>query len=231
MKKFLEQLKPQERRWVIGLAAGTFLLINYLFVWPHFKDWHDADLRKQKAEEKLTKFRAEIAHKPEYERLIKKYETEGGGAVAAEEQMEQFVTFVQNAANLYSVNIINNSPPRTSTNSPFFIDREMSFTVLAREDGLVNFLYALGSSNSVMRVRAMSLRPDGPHQQLSANITVLASYQKKAPPPQQQAAPVKTNTPAAKPATPLAGPKRTNAPPASVPGKVPIKGPPTVKKS
>jgi hypothetical protein len=226
MKKFLEQLKPQERRWVIGLAAGTFLLINYLFVWPHFKDWREADVRKQKAEEKLSKFRAEIARRPEYERLIKKYETEGGGAVAQEEQMEQFVTFVQNLANLYSVNIINNSPPRTSTNSPFFIDREMSFTVLAREDGLVNFLYALGSSNSVMRVRAMSLRPDGPHQQLSANITVLASYQKKAPAP---AAPVKTNTPAAKPVAPLDGPKRTNAPPASVPGKLPGKGSPNAK--
>lgn len=226
MKKFLDQLKPQERRWVIGLAAGTFLLINYLFVWPHFKDWREADARKQKAEEKLTKFRAEIAHKPEYERLIKKYETEGGGSVAQEEQMEQFVTFVQNAANLYSVNILNNSPPRTSTNSPFFIDREMSFTVLAREDGLVNFLYALGSSNSVMRVRAMSLRPDGPHQQLSANITVLASYQKKAP---VAAAPAKTTTPATKPVAPLAGPKRTNSPPAAAVGKLPGKGSPNAK--
>lgn len=216
MKKFLEQLKPQERRWVIGLAAGAFLLFNYVAVWPHFKDWKAADVRKQKAEKKLTEFRAEIAHQAEYKRQIGIYESQGG-SVPAEDQMEQFSTYVQNVANLYSVYILNNSQPHTYTNSPFFIDREMSLTVLAKEESLVNFLYALGSSNSVMRVKAMSVRPDGPHEQLSANVTILASYQKKAPAPAPPPAkkPAASATPATTPATRPAAthinmPSRTN---------------------
>lgn len=208
MKKFLAELKPTERRWVIGLAFGAFLLINYVFIWPKFKDWGTADIRKGKAEDKLKLFRGEIAHRPEYERQIKRFETEGGGSVPAEDQLDQFVISIQNTANTYSVNIINNSPPRTSTNSPFFIQREMNFSVLAREDSLVNFLYAVGSSNSVMRVRAMSIRPDGPHQQLSATLTIEASYQKKAPTPAPAAPPAKPAT--TKPANQITMPGRTD---------------------
>jgi hypothetical protein len=222
VKKFLDQLKPQERRWVLGLTAGGFLLLNYVFIWPKFKDWKEADIRKAKAEDKLRMFRAEIAHRKDYEREIARFEA-AGGSVPLEDQSDQFFSICQNIANLHSVYIQNNSPVRTSTNSPFFIDREMSLTVAAREENLVGFLYDLGSSNSVMRVKAISLRPDGPHQQLSANITILASYQKK-----QVAPPAKTPTPAAnpapaKPAPQINMPGRTDKTPVPVPGTAPKK--------
>jgi len=56
----------------------------------------------------------------------------------------------------------------------------------------VDFLYNLGSGNSLIRVRDLSLRPDPPRQQLSGNVKLVASYQKN---------PSKKPAPAAKPPT------------------------------
>ena len=66
------------------------------------------------------------------------------------------------------------------------LDIELGRTSLASaeifqsgEKPLVDFLYNLGSGNSLIRVRGLSLRPDPPRQLLAANITLIASYQKK----------------------------------------------------
>ena len=42
----------------------------------------------------------------------------------------------------------------------------------------MDFLYKLGSGASMIRVRDLELQPDPPHQRLSANIRLVASYQK-----------------------------------------------------
>jgi hypothetical protein len=46
----------------------------------------------------------------------------------------------------------------------------------------VDFLYKLGSGASTIRVRDLELQPDPPHQRLSANIRLVASYQKNPKP-------------------------------------------------
>src|SRR6185312_1478570 len=56
---------------------------------------------------------------------------------------------------------------------------ELTLSANAKEKGLVGLLYGLGSGNSMVRVKNMSLRPDPNHYQLSASITLVASYQKK----------------------------------------------------
>jgi hypothetical protein len=45
----------------------------------------------------------------------------------------------------------------------------------------VDFLYKLGSGASMIRVRGLELQPDPPHQHLTANIGLVASYQKNPP--------------------------------------------------
>ena len=42
----------------------------------------------------------------------------------------------------------------------------------------MDFLYKLGSGASMIRVRDLELQPDSPHYHLSANIRLVASYQK-----------------------------------------------------
>jgi len=72
----------------------------------------------------------------------------------------------------------NTSKPITKTNDVFFIEQWQNINVLATEEQLVDFLYKLGSSASMIRVRDLELQPDQPRQHLVANIKLAASYQK-----------------------------------------------------
>ena len=39
MKKYLSQLRPLERRLVVGVAVVLLIVLNWAFIWPHFSDW------------------------------------------------------------------------------------------------------------------------------------------------------------------------------------------------
>ena len=43
---------------------------------------------------------------------------------------------------------------------------------------MVDFLYKLGAGASMVRVRDLTLQPDQPRQRLTADIRLVASYQK-----------------------------------------------------
>jgi hypothetical protein len=58
------------------------------------------------------------------------------------------------------------------------VELTQSISLLTKEQQLVDFLYNLGSSNSLIRVRDLTLRTDPPRQNLSANVKLVASYQK-----------------------------------------------------
>ena len=45
----------------------------------------------------------------------------------------------------------------------------------------MDFLYSLGSGNSLIRVRDLALKPNAPRQALSGNVKLVASYQKNPP--------------------------------------------------
>jgi len=77
----------------------------------------------------------------------------------------------------------------------------------------VDFLYSLGSGNSLIRVRDLRLHPDPPRQQLQADIRLAASYQKKAAPRPAATSGAKGTSPT--PSTP------TNKPPATKPAPTP----------
>ncbi|HLH56497.1 MAG TPA: hypothetical protein VKY92_23125, partial [Verrucomicrobiae bacterium] len=82
--------------------------------------------------------------------------------------------------------------------------KSQSLSVQAGEQQLVDFLYDLGSGNSQIRVRDLSVRPDPPRQQLVAQVKLVASYQKKptARPAGRPAAPAPTRATASQ-GTPL----------------------------
>jgi hypothetical protein len=76
------------------------------------------------------------------------------------------------------VNITTANARSQSRTNQFFIEQLQNITVMARDEQLVNFLYNLGSGNSLIRVRDLSLHPEGTRLQLVANIRLAASYQK-----------------------------------------------------
>lgn len=170
-------LRPFERRLVVGVLVVVFIVINIVWVWPRFKDWGETKYQLEGTRQTLVTYQNTIAQKGDYEKKIKEFESEGA-VVAADDQANQFLRTVQNQAAVSGVSILSNSRQSTGTNA-FFLEQRQTFTVQAGEDQLVDFLYNLGSGDSIVRARGLSLRPNTPRQLLSGNIDLVASYQKK----------------------------------------------------
>jgi len=221
MKEFFARLNPTERRFVVGVGVVFFLVLNIVFVWPHFGDWGRTRQKMTTARNKLATFEKGANDIPALKRDIAIYQ-KGGEVVPAEDQMIRFFRLIQSQASASGVIIITMGGTRqTASDNPFFVEQNQTITVQSSETNLVNFLYHLGAdSNSLIRVRDLSIQPDSPRQQLVARVTLVASYQRNAPALGKAAATAtpKTAPPTAapKPATPAA-PKATAPPPAAKP--------------
>lgn len=201
---YWSNLRPLEKRMVVGIGVLFFIVLNFLFVIPHFSDWGKVQDRMWQAQRKLKVYTGKIDQGAAYSRLVKQYESEGL-AVPAEDQALHFANTIQAQAVASKVIIIQNSRITDRTNN-FFIEKSQSINTQSGESQLVDFLYNLGSGNSLTRVRDLDIRPDPPRQQLVANIKLVASYQKKAPAP---AAPAAKSGAAGSPKAPAATPSST----------------------
>ncbi|HTB84563.1 MAG TPA: hypothetical protein VK742_12985 [Candidatus Sulfotelmatobacter sp.] len=181
MKKYFEQLRPAERRLVIGVAVVLVLVVNWVYVWPHFSDWGRLTDRYEDAQRKLKLYQTAVAQKPDLEKSVSKYQTEGQ-FVAPEDQAINFMRTIQSQASASGFGIQSFSRSIMRTNDAFFIEQQQTINVSATEDQLVDFLYKLGSGASMIRVRDLELQPDQPHQHLNANIKLVANYQKNPTP-------------------------------------------------
>ena len=190
-------LRPSEKRLVVGVGAVLFVVLNALFVVPHFSDLKDAQNRRTAALEKLKLWQGEIYQAGKYQAGIKKFILEGQD-VPAEDQVNKFARAIQNQQATSRVGIPNFGRTTYATNQ-FFVDLTQVITVQSGEDRLVDFLYNLGAGNSLIRVRDLALNPDGPRQQLSGTVKLVASYQKN--PPKKAAPGVIQRTASAQPAT------------------------------
>jgi type II secretory pathway component PulM len=195
MKKYFDQLRPMERRLVVGVGVTLLVVLNWLFVWPHFGDWSKLNLRLNNAEITLKNYQAMIAQKPALEKQVTSIQNDSG-YVPQEDQGINFIRTIQSQAIQSGVAIVNTSRQATHTNDAFFIEQVQNITVSATDEQLVDFLYKLGSGASMVRVSDLELQPDQSHMRLAANIKLVASYQK---------------TPAVKPAAPAPKPATTAA--------------------
>ena len=172
-------LRPFEKRLVVGVAVVVFIVVNAVFVVPHFSDWGGVQGRMTEARQKLAKWQGVAAEEPKYNKLVEDLQKQGY-SVAAEEQSYQFTDAILRQAQQSGVNIMDKGRISSGTNQ-FFLDQSLTISVQSGEQQLVDFLYNLGSGNSLIRVRDLVLRPDAPRQNLSANVKLVASFQKKTP--------------------------------------------------
>jgi hypothetical protein len=168
-------LRPFEKRLVVGVAAVVFVLFNVWFVFPHFSDLAQAQDRKADALKKLARWQAEVDQIPKYKAAISRLAE--GLEVPPEEMVNQFALAIQAQQAQSGVNVVSTSRTTTRTNE-FFLELAQSIGVDSAEPQLVDFLYNLGAGGSLIRVRGLTLRPDAQRQKLSANVTLVASYQK-----------------------------------------------------
>jgi len=224
MTHYLDRLnlRPNERRLVVFVAVIVFMVLNVWLVWPHFGDWRRTQVRLKKAQSTLEIFNTAVKQQPEYKSRIQSFEKENPAATRDDQSIE-LLRIIQTKAGESRVNIMS-MPPATTETKEFFVEQRQTITVQAREEPLVNFLHDLGLGESMIRVRALSLRPDAPRLQLGGNITLVASYQRKPMTPSATPPPAKPTAPAAKPvpAVPVAparasGTANSAKPPAATP--------------
>jgi hypothetical protein len=177
MKKYLEQLRPMERRLAVGMMVVLILVFNYIEIWPHFSDWGNAESKTNQAQQTLKLYQDAIGQTTTYQRLLKGVEDQGGN-VAPEDQAVDMMRAVTEQSASSGVNIISSTRSITHTNSVFFVEQVQTINVVATDAQLVNFLYDLGNDPAMIRVLDLELQPDGARQHLSAAVQLVASYQK-----------------------------------------------------
>jgi type II secretory pathway component PulM len=179
MNKYFAHLRPLERRLAVGVVVVLILVLNFVFVWPHFSDWSRLNNRLKNAHAALAGYQAAIAQTSNVQAQVKALEGQGE-SVAPEDQVINFMRTIQSQSVASGVRIDNYSRSMTRTNQ-FFMEQVQNLNVVGTEAQLVDFLYKLGSGASMVRVRDLELQPDDVHQHLKANIRLVASYQKAAP--------------------------------------------------
>ena len=179
MTKYFEQLRPLDRRLLVGVLVVVVLVVNLVFVWPHFGDWDMYSRRSLAAENKLKLYQTAITISSSYTKLVKNLENQGE-SVAPEDQASDFLRLINAQSAQSGVGIVTTSRQITHTNQ-FFVEQIENITVSSTDEQLVDFLYKLGSGGSMIRVRDLELQLANPPQRLNGTIKLVASYQKAAP--------------------------------------------------
>jgi hypothetical protein len=209
MKEYFARLSSAERRFVVAVFLILFAGLNAWLVWPRFGDWKKNKSAIARARQTLKVFETKIALTPELEAKIKQFESEGA-SVPPEDQGSDFVGTIQRQAAASGVNILTMIRQQDRTNQ-FFIEKAQALTLQSDEVKLVDFLYKLGAGNSLVRVRGLTLGPDAPRHNLRVNVTLVGSYQRKAPTRRGQAT-TATSMPTVAWATPAAGVSKPSTP-------------------
>jgi len=209
MMRWLDKLnlRPQERRLVIFVIVVVFVALNWFFVKPWFGELGRLKKAAKTADDNIARFQAEIQKKGVYEKQIKQLSSEGG-QVATADMATSLSRDLNTQAGMAGVSIQSLSPAAPSshdvrTNSMFEEQTATLTFVNTGEAELINFLFGLASQKSLIRVKSMVLRPDPGHMKLGGTLTLVESFQKKAP-SKSAATPI-----AAKPAVTTAPPSPT----------------------
>lgn len=182
MNQFLNHLnlRPQEKRLVVFVLVVVFILLNFWFVWPHFNDWSSTKIELQKAREKLSHYQKETDSKriEDLNKRLRELEGEGSSVVPAEMSLDlaRAIRLQAGQSGIFIQNENDVAVGGGSTNE-YFVERARNISVLCGENELINFLIALGSSNSMIRARSMNLQPGIQQTNLQGTITLVASYQ------------------------------------------------------
>jgi len=199
MKKFFAQLRPIERRLAVAVLVVIILVLNWWFIWPHFSDWGNFHSQLEDSRQTLALYQKTITDNEKYNVMVKSIENQGE-FVPIEDQSINFLRTIQSQSSASGAGIISMGHPLTRTNE-FFVEQTQSIDVSGNDKQIVDFLYKLGSSASMIRVLDLELQPDASKMRLNANVELMGSYQKN---PGLPAAPGRTKTSEAAITTPLA---------------------------
>lgn len=209
MSSLLDQLnlRPQERRLVVAVAAVVFIILNVWLVWPHFDDWRRVIAERDRAERTAIAYKKEIEKIPEYEAQLRELESDETYVIPQEQELNLALA-VQNLSRVAGLHVPV-STPRPNLNkgktNQFFEEQALEIQISSGNEELIQFLVSLASTNSLIRVQNLNLKPGAGGTRLDGRMTLVASYQKKPPltstttTPGTNTAPAGKTPPAAKP--------------------------------
>jgi hypothetical protein len=186
MSQFLDKLnlRPQEKRLVVLGSAVLFLVLNFWLVWPHASDLKGVQTRLAEGRRQLDTFQSEVNRTNDYALRLQELESQAAG-VLPEEQSTVLISQILSQANKSGVSC---GPirvvPRSSRTEPTEFFEEQSLNLGVNPTGpaeLLDFLLALASSDIVIRVKELDLKPDPTQTKLTGSIRLVASFQKKSP--------------------------------------------------
>src|SRR5213592_2682400 len=188
MKTLLDKLnlRPQERRLVVMAVAVLAVVLHFWFVQPYFKEWSQVKAELDKAERTLKTYQAEIARTNEYEAKRLKLEIQGSSLPAEQQAMANILSIkileVAKQSGLSAGTITPLTQSRTGRTNEFFEEQAINLVVNpSSPQELVDFLYAIGSGDLLVRVKELTVNPDASLTKLSGSMKLVASFQKKTP--------------------------------------------------
>ena len=190
MRTLLDKLnlRPQERRLVVMAVAVLAVVLHFWFVQPYFKEWGQVKAELDKSGRTMKTYQAEIARTNEYEAKRLKLEIQGS-SLPAEQQAQPSILSAKilDVAKQSGLNVGNMTPlPRSRSGKTNEFFEEQAFSVTVNPSGpqeLVDFLYAIGSGDLLVRIKDLSVSPDGSQTKLAGSMKLVASFQKKAASP------------------------------------------------
>ncbi len=189
-------LQPQERRLVLGAIVVVALVLNYWVVWPFFQDWPKVNRELEEVYRVKARYTTETSKTNQYAKRLLSLRSMGA-QVAAEDAPTRLQVTILTTANTTGVQVNRlipvTQPARVGANNrtnQFFEEYQVTVDVISGEQELVDFLYQLGSGDSMVRVRDVNnLRLDPSQTKLSCSLTLVASFPRRtpvaAPPPRK----------------------------------------------
>lgn len=186
MKSLFDKLNlgALERRIVVGALLVLFIVVNALFVWPHFQDWNKVQLEINKVQKLLADYQKEVDQLPKLQKKEAELKGVGGAQLASSEMALALMRTVDAKALASGIVVVNRVPGQSSgQNANAYFD-EQTLRISFQNTGdaeLVKFMVSLGENNSTIRIRDLTVKPDPSQMKLMGELTMVASYQKPAP--------------------------------------------------
>src|SRR5947209_14751703 len=98
-------LRPQERRLIAFVLIVVFVVLNIWLVWPHFSDWGQIEMRRERALKTLATYQSEQGKTKAYQIKLRELES-AGSSVIPEEQELDMVRFVDTQARMSGMMVI-----------------------------------------------------------------------------------------------------------------------------
>ena len=168
-------LSSGERRLVMFVLVVLLCALTWM-VWGMIPDPGATQQKIDKADNDLARFNGEISKTDEYNRRVRELEGMGSAVVPIEQEVNMRRT-INNLTAANGVRVTRLGRTTTKTNE-FFQEYTMRVDFSSKESNIVNFLWKLGESDSMVRVSDLLVKPDKNRYRLDGWMNLTASYQK-----------------------------------------------------